>query len=187
MRCTGRYRGLRSTELRAKGAGKTGWCSPCPELDGKVAQRGWRRGTAARRGPAFAEEGAAGVEVDEGDLEEDPGAKEELLRQLLVAEVAWACWTSAAHSVLRGGAVQAWLLGFGARCRRKMGWGREARARLKREAEPRRAGRRENRLRDPRGVVAARVYWAQERASRRETGSFRVRGCRWGSCPGRLG
>ena len=53
-----------------------------------MAQRGWRRGTAARRGPAFAEEGAAGVEVEEGDLEVGPGAKEELLMLLLVAEVA---------------------------------------------------------------------------------------------------
>ena len=35
-----------------------------------------------RRGLAFAEEGTAGVEVEEGDLEEDPGAKEELLRCL---------------------------------------------------------------------------------------------------------
>ena len=51
----------------------------------------------ARRGPAFTEEGAAGVEVVEGGLEEDPDAKEELLRRLLVAEVAWVCGTSAAQ------------------------------------------------------------------------------------------
>ena len=51
----------------------------------------------ARRGPAFTEEGAAGVEVGEGGFEEDPGAKEELLRWLLVAEVAWACGSSAAQ------------------------------------------------------------------------------------------
>ena len=50
----------------------------------------------ARRGPAFVEKGTAGVEVEEGDLEEGPGAKEEILRLLLVAEMAWACWTSAA-------------------------------------------------------------------------------------------
>jgi len=35
--------------------------------------------------------------VEDGGLEERPGAKEELLRLLLVAEVAWACWTSAAQ------------------------------------------------------------------------------------------
>jgi hypothetical protein len=46
-------------------------------------------------------------------LEEAPGTKEELLRQLLVAEVSWACGTTTAHGVLRGGAVWAWLLGFG--------------------------------------------------------------------------
>ena len=37
------------------------------------------------------------VVVGEGGLEEDPGFKEELRRRLLVAEVAWACWTSAAQ------------------------------------------------------------------------------------------
>jgi len=52
------------------------------------------------------EKGAAGVEVEEGDLEEGPGAKEEILRLLLVAEMAWACWTSAAQRqrCARGGA-----------------------------------------------------------------------------------
>ena len=39
----------------------------------------------------------ARVEVGEGGLEEDPGVKEELLRWLSVAEVAWACGTSAAQ------------------------------------------------------------------------------------------
>ena len=50
--------------------------------------------------------GAAGVEVEEGDLGEGPGAKEEILRLLLVAEMAWACWTSAAQRqrCARGGA-----------------------------------------------------------------------------------
>ena len=43
------------------------------------------------------EKGAAGVEVEEGDLEEGPGAKEEILRLLLVAEMSWVCWTSAAQ------------------------------------------------------------------------------------------
>jgi hypothetical protein len=52
------------------------------------------------------EKGAAGVEVEEGDLGEGPGAKEEILRLLLVAEMAWACWTSAAQRqrCARGGA-----------------------------------------------------------------------------------
>ena len=39
----------------------------------------------------------AGVGVGGFGLEEAPGTKEELLRLLLVAEVAWACGTSAAQ------------------------------------------------------------------------------------------
>ena len=54
----------------------------------------------------------AGVGVGGFGLEEAPGAKEELLRQLFVAEVAWTCGTTVVHGVLRGGAVRAWLLGF---------------------------------------------------------------------------
>ena len=54
----------------------------------------------------------AGVGVGGFGLEEAPGTKEELLRRLLGAEVAWACGTTAAHGVLRGGALRAWLLGF---------------------------------------------------------------------------
>ena len=48
------------------------------------------------------------VVVGEGGLEEDPGAKEELQRRLLVAEVAWACWTSAAKGFC---AVRWWRSG----------------------------------------------------------------------------
>ena len=49
-------------------------------------------------------------------LEEAPGTKEELLRRLLVAEVAWACGTTAAHGLLRGGAVRGlWASALGLR------------------------------------------------------------------------
>ena len=57
-----------------------------------------------------------GVGVGGFGLEEAPCAKEELLRQLLVAEVARACGTTAAHGVLRGRAVRGlWASALGLR------------------------------------------------------------------------
>jgi hypothetical protein len=80
---------------------------------------------AARCGLAFAEEGAAGVEVEEGDLEEDPGAKEELLR-CLPGHGRWRGGVAAAARCSAPSRGRAERLGFG-RGATGRGWGKRGR------------------------------------------------------------
>ena len=59
---------------------------------------------------------ARGDEIVEGELDGVPGPKAERRSRLAVAEMAWACGTTAAHDVLRGGAVRGlWASALGLR------------------------------------------------------------------------
>ena len=118
-----RRRGQLGAAEGERGQGTGTACSlPSCEADAgrrnrrEVAQGGNRGGAEVVGSSSAAIPVRVGVGVGGFGLEEAPGAKEELLRRLLVVEVAWAYGTTAAHGLLRGGAVRGlWASALGLR------------------------------------------------------------------------